>query len=70
MNVIRVTISVFIVLLLISAAAGWKWTAGHQSHALATASHIVLALSALAGLVGLAAIWGRPASAAASSHRR
>ena len=70
MNLIRVMISVFIVLLLISAAAGWQWTAGHQAHALAAASHVVLALSAMAGVVGLVMIWGRPGSRAASPHQR
>ena len=59
MNLIRVMISVFIALLVISAAAGWKWTASHQAAALATASHLVLAASAAAGLLGLVMIWTR-----------
>ena len=59
MNLIRTAISVFIVMLLIAAAAGWRWTAGHQSARLGLASHIVLALSAMAGVFGLILIWGR-----------
>ena len=58
MNLIRTTISVFIVLLLVSVAAGWRWTSAHQSPSLALASHVVLALSAVAGVVGLVLIWG------------
>ena len=58
MNLIRTAISVFIVLLLVSAAAGWRWTTGHQSPPLAEASHVVLALSAAAGVIGLVVIWG------------
>jgi hypothetical protein len=57
MNLIRVLISVFIVVLLVSAAAGWTWTSAHQAPALATASHVVLGLSAVAGVLGLVVIW-------------
>jgi hypothetical protein len=57
MNVIRSLISVFIVLLLVSVAAGWGWTADHQSGGLATASNVVLGLSAIAGIVGLIVLW-------------
>ena len=58
-------ISVFILLLLVSAAAGWNWTSGHQSAGLATASHLVLALSGVAGVVGLIVIWTPRANRAA-----
>jgi hypothetical protein len=59
MNLIRATISVFIVLLLVSVAAGWEWTSAHQPARLATASHLVLGLSAAAGVLGLVMIWVR-----------
>lgn len=57
MNLIRVLISVMIVVLLVSAAAGWTWTAAHQAPALASASHVVLGLSAVVGLLGLVVVW-------------
>jgi hypothetical protein len=59
MLLIRVLISLFIMLLLASVAAGWAWTAVHQPSAQAAASHLVLAASAVAGLVGLTLIWRR-----------
>ena len=39
------------------AALGWQWTANHQAPAQAAASHVVLALAALAGVVALIVIW-------------
>jgi hypothetical protein len=59
MNLIRTAISAFIVVLLVSAVAGWQWTTVHQPARAAMASHFVLALSAAAGLFGLVMIWVR-----------
>lgn len=57
MNALRIAISLFILLLLVACVAGWVWTGEHQPAPQSTASHIVLGLSALAGIVGLVAIW-------------
>lgn len=59
MNIIRITISLFILILIGIATAGWIWTARHQSVSQASASHLVLALASLAGIAGLIALWGR-----------
>jgi hypothetical protein len=57
MNIFRVAISVFIVVLIGVATTGWIWTGSHQSAAQSTASRFVLSICILAGIVGLAAIW-------------
>lgn len=57
MSGIRAAISLFIVLLLVAAAAGWMWTGEHQPPDQALASRLVLGVSALAGIGGLVAIW-------------
>jgi tellurite resistance protein TehA-like permease len=57
MNAIRIGITVFILALLTIVTLGWMWTNGHQPPALRTASHIVLALAALAGIFALTKIW-------------
>ncbi len=49
--------SAFICVLFVIAGMGWNWAATHQTPGQALASHAVLALSALAGLVGLIALW-------------
>ena len=59
MQLVRTVITLFIVLLLVSVAAGWQWTTAHQAAGQASASHLVLAASAVAGLCGLAIIWLR-----------
>jgi hypothetical protein len=59
MTLIRSMLSAFILLLLISVVAGWRWTAAHQAPAQAGASHLVLAASAFAGICGLVVIWSR-----------
>ncbi len=56
-NVARAAISFFIVLVMALIAAGWVWTGRNQPPSQAGASHVVLALGALAGLLGLAAVW-------------
>jgi uncharacterized membrane protein len=56
-TVFRIVISCFIVVLIFVAGSGWRWTSSHQPAAQAAASHTVLGLSILAGLVGLTAVW-------------
>jgi len=62
MNIVRIAISLFIAVLIAISAIGWIWTGRHQPASQARASRVVLTLSALAGLGGLAALWrpGRP----------
>jgi hypothetical protein len=57
MNIIRIAISLFIVVLLVISAAGWIWTGRNQPRPQSDASHIVLTLGALAGVAGLVALW-------------
>ena len=57
MNAIRLTASVFILILIGLVAMGWIWTGTHQSPAQAAAARIVLTLAAMAGVVGLVALW-------------
>ena len=56
MRLIRSVLSLFILLLLVSVVAGWRWTTSHQPASQANASHLVLGASAAAGVCGLAAI--------------
>ena len=53
----------FVALLLIIVALGWAWTTRHQPAPLRTASHVVLTIAALAGVLALAKIWRRDAPA-------
>jgi hypothetical protein len=55
--IIRTVMSAFIVVLFVIAGLGWQWAATHQTPAQALASQAVLGLSAIAGLVGLVALW-------------
>jgi hypothetical protein len=57
MNAIRIAISLFILVLIAVSAAGWIWTGAHQTASQSAASHIVLALDVLAGVIGLIALW-------------
>jgi membrane protein YdbS with pleckstrin-like domain len=54
---VRVAITAFVVVLLVIVVLGWIWTGQHQPPALKTASHIVLALAALAGVFAIVKIW-------------
>ena len=49
--------SAFILVLFVIAGMGWTWATTHQTPSQALASHAVLALSAVAGVVGLIALW-------------
>jgi hypothetical protein len=57
MNVVRVAISLFILMLIGVAATGWIWAGRHQPPAQSIASRVVLTLCILAGIAGLAALW-------------
>ena len=57
MQLVRVVITFFVVLLLTIVTMAWIWTATHQPPPLRTASHVVLAMSAVAGIFALARIW-------------
>jgi membrane protein YdbS with pleckstrin-like domain len=57
MNVVRIAITIFVLGLLTIVTLGWIWTGSHQPPPLRTASHIVLAIAALAGIFALAKIW-------------
>jgi hypothetical protein len=59
---IRLVASAFILLLIALSAMGWVWSGAHQPPAQAAAGRAVLALGALAGVAGLAALWRRPRS--------
>lgn len=57
MNAIRIAISLFVLILITVSAVGWIWTGAHQTASQAAASHVVLGLAMLAGLIGLIALW-------------
>jgi len=57
MNVVRILITCFILVLLTIATLGWMWTTSHQPQGQQTASHIVLAVAALAGVFAIGRIW-------------
>lgn len=59
-NAIRIAISAFILVLVCLCVAGWIWTGIHQPPAKAAASHLVLGIAILSGLIGLVAVWRRP----------
>ena len=60
MSAIRLAASLFILGLIGVSAMGWVWTGTHQPPAQALAGRTVLALSALAGVIGLVALWRWP----------
>lgn len=57
MNAIRIVISLFVGVLIATAVLGWAWTSAHQTPTQAQASHVVLGLAMLAGIIGVIAIW-------------
>jgi hypothetical protein len=61
MTAVRIGITTFVVVLLTIVALGWNWTSGHQPPPLRTASHVVLGIAGLAGILALAKIWWRDA---------
>ena len=60
MATIRLAASAFILVLIVLSAMGWVWTGAHQPPAQALAGRTVLVLGALAGVVGLTALWRWP----------
>jgi hypothetical protein len=60
MKAIRAAISLFILVVIALATAGWVWTGDHQNGSQAVASRVVLALAILSGLVGLLSLWRHP----------
>jgi hypothetical protein len=57
MNGVRIAITAFILILLAIVALGWVWTGSHQPPPQKMASHVVLAVAALAGILALVRIW-------------
>ena len=57
MNIVRIAISLFILVLIAVSALGWIWTGSHQTPSESEASRVVLTLGVLAGVAGLAALW-------------
>jgi hypothetical protein len=60
-TLVRILITVFMLILLTIVGLGWVWNTGHQTPPLRTASYIVLAIAASAGMLALAKIWRNPA---------
>ena len=59
MIAVRIGITTFVVVLLTIVALGWNWTSSHQPPSLRTASHVVLGIAGLSGILALAKIWRR-----------
>jgi hypothetical protein len=57
MKAVRALVTGFVLLVIGVAVTGWFWTGAHQPGPQSTASRIVLALSVVAGLLGLRAVW-------------
>ena len=57
MNIVRLVISLFILVLIGVSVVGWVWTGAHQSASQSAASRVVLTLGVLAGVIGLVALW-------------
>jgi hypothetical protein len=56
---VRIAITLFVLILLVIVSLGWVWTANHQPLPQRTASQVVLAISAFAGIFALGKIWSR-----------
>ncbi len=62
MNLVRILISAFFLVLIALSVSGWVWTGSHQPEAQAAASRLVLTICILTGIAGLTAVWRkRPA---------
>ena len=57
MNGVRIAITAFIVVLIITATRGFIWVGSHQTAAQAIASRTVLLLSIAAGIIGVKKVW-------------
>ena len=60
MNIVRIAISCFILVVMSLAILGWSWTGTHQTAQQSMASRTVLGLTFVAGAIGLTALWRRP----------
>jgi hypothetical protein len=56
-SAVRLTITAFVLVVLAIIVLGWSWTSRHQPEGLSAASHVVLAIAALAGVFAVARIW-------------
>jgi hypothetical protein len=54
---VRIAITVFVLILLGLVTLGWIWTGTHQPPALSLASHVVLGIAGLAGILAVVRIW-------------
>jgi hypothetical protein len=54
---VRISITLFIILLIAIVTLGISWTSTHQPPPLRTASQIVLGAAGLAGILAIARIW-------------
>ncbi len=57
MTWVKIGVTVFVAAIFAIVAMGWVWTGANQPPAGALASRIVFVITALAGLVGLVAVW-------------
>jgi hypothetical protein len=57
MNGVRLAITAFIAVLIVTATTGFVWVGRHQAASQAAASRTVLLLCIAAGLIGLRNIW-------------
>ena len=57
MNGVRLAITAFIVVLIVTASTGFVWVGRHQPATQAAASRTVLLLCIVAGLIGVRNIW-------------
>jgi hypothetical protein len=57
MNIVRIAITLFILVVIAVSALGWIWTGSHQTPSESEASRVVLTLGVLAGVAGLVALW-------------
>jgi uncharacterized membrane protein len=70
MNGIRIAISIFVLILITLAGLGWMWTSRHQPPEQAAASHVVLGIMALSGVVALVTIWRGEGPSGGTARRR
>lgn len=57
MNGVRIAITAFVVVLIITATTGFIWVGSHQTARQATASRTVLLLCIAAGIIGIRKVW-------------
>jgi hypothetical protein len=61
MNLFRLAVSLFLLLLIGVSVTGWVWTGAHQTASQALASRTVLGLGMFGGLAGVWILWRRRA---------